>query len=327
MKDFNQFREDVQDSRERALALRQKQADKERQAQQQSKGSGAGLHQDSDGHVSSASKRHQLAKQGRLQGTKKVEVDEDIQISGNQYNKDVSARQERDKKRSQDHVDSQFYKSDKIERRQMLNRRRAANEAYDPEVQGRSQIRKGGEGGRLYPAKKKSTPERRRVKAVGGGKTAPVEYKDRKDIGKQRARSEREQQPQKERGSKEVAQSYADKVKAERRAKAKARIAAKNSGSHETGVKKTSGKEASKQASKLLSTKTPEKPVSPDYKPQKASGMTRSERMSQQRKGESKLKGIMKQQETDKYKSATGQNPDRKAKTKILGRVAKRMAS
>ena len=57
-----------------------------------------------------------------------------------------------------------------------------------------------------------------RVKAVGGGKTAPVgEYKDRKDIGSTKARSEREQQPAKSRGSAEVKQSYADKVKAERK--------------------------------------------------------------------------------------------------------------
>ena len=202
------------------------------------------------------------------------------------------------------------------------------NEVYDPEVQGRSQIRKTGEGGRMYPSKKKSKPEIRRQKDIGGGKTAPVEYKDRKDIGKAKPRSEREQQPQKERGSKEVAKNYADAIKAKRREDAKKRAAAKKAGTtHSDGVKKTSGKDASKQGTKLLSTKKPEKPVSPDYKPAKASGMTRSERMSQQRKGEAKLKGIMKDQETSKYKSATGQNPDRKAKTKILGRVAKRMAS
>ena len=40
-----------------------------------------------------------------------------------------------------------------------------------------------------------------RVKAIGGGKTAPVTYKDRKDIGTQKKRETREQQPTKERGS------------------------------------------------------------------------------------------------------------------------------
>ena len=47
-------------------------------------------------------------------------------------------------------------------------------EAYDPEIQGRSQIRKQGQGGRVGAERKKSEPEKRRVKAVGGGKTAPA---------------------------------------------------------------------------------------------------------------------------------------------------------
>ena len=47
-------------------------------------------------------------------------------------------------------------------------------EVYDPEIQGRSQIRKQGQGGRGGAERKKSEPEKRRVKAVGGGKTAPA---------------------------------------------------------------------------------------------------------------------------------------------------------
>ena len=75
-------------------------------------------------------------------------------------------------------------------------------EVYDPEIQGRSQIRKQGQGGRVGAERKKSEPEKRRVKAVGGGKTAPAaDYKPRKDIGTQRPKSTREQQPEKERGS------------------------------------------------------------------------------------------------------------------------------
>ena len=201
------------------------------------------------------------------------------------------------------------------------------NEVYDPEVQGRSQIRKTGEGGRVGRDRRKSEPERRRMKAVGGGKMEPVSYKDRKDIGTQRQTSTREQQPTKERGSVEVKQSYADKIKAERRAAAKARAAAKKSGGE---VKKstTSSKDAEKQATKLLSTKkTEKKPVNPNYKPQKASGMTRAERMKVTRKGETMLRGIMKQQETDKYKKETGTNPDSKGRTKIMGRVHKRMST
>ena len=207
-----------------------------------------------------------------------------------------------------------------------LDKMKQQNEVYDPEVQGRSQIRKSGEGGRVGRDRRKSEPERRRMKAVGGGKMEPVSYKDRKDIGSQKQRSTREQQPTKERGSAEVKQSYADKIKAERRAAAKARIAAKKSGGE---VKKdtTSKKDIEKQATKLLSKKTPEKKVNPNYKPQKASGMTRQERMKVTRKGETALRNIMKDQETAKYKKETGQNPDAKGRTKIMGRVHKRMST
>jgi hypothetical protein len=205
-----------------------------------------------------------------------------------------------------------------------------AEAAYDPEIQGRSQIKQTGEGGRKEP--KRDTASRRapgvkpRVKATGGGQSASVgEYKTRKDVGKTQARSEREQQPTKERGSAEVKQSYADKAKAERKKAAQARIAARKSGGE---VKKTatSSKDASKEASKLLKKKET-KSASPGYKPAKASGMTRQERMKQQRKGETMLRGIMKNQETDKYKKETGTNPDAKGRTKIMGRVHKRMST
>ena len=69
------------------------------------------------------------------------------------------------------------------------------------------------------------------------------------------------------------------------------------------------------------------KKVDPSYKPREASGYTRPERMKITRAGERELKGIMKDQETEKYKKATGQNPDKKGKSKILGRVHKRMST
>ena len=202
-------------------------------------------------------------------------------------------------------------------------------EAYDPEIQGRSQIKQTGEEGRKEP--KRDTASRRkagvkpRVKAIGGGKTAPVgEYKTRSDIGSTKARSEREQQPTKERGSAEVKQSYADKVKAERKKAAQARIAAKKAGGE---VKKTETKKnTDAEASKLLKKKETKK-VNPNYKPREASGYTRAERMKITRKGETELRGIMKKQETDKYKKETGQNPDAKGRTKIVARVHKRMST
>ena len=217
-------------------------------------------------------------------------------------------------------------RKEELHRAKLAQMKQQTNEVYDPEVQGRSQIRQSGEGGRIGKDRRKSEPERRRMKATGGGESKPVSYKDRKDIGGQKQSSTRVQQPEKSRDDKQVKQTYADKIKAERRAAAQARIAAKKSGGE---VKKdtTSKKDIEKQASTLLSKKTPEKKVSPDYKPQKASGLTRKERMSRQRKGEAKLRGIMKDQETTKYKKETGTNPDAKGRTKIMARVHKRMSS
>jgi hypothetical protein len=49
---------------------------------------------------------------------------------------------------------------------------------------------KGGAGGRIGKERKKTAPEVRRTKAVGGGKTEPVgPYKTRKDVGQQRGSS------------------------------------------------------------------------------------------------------------------------------------------
>lgn len=203
-------------------------------------------------------------------------------------------------------------------------------EVYDKDVMDRSQIRQTGEGGRKEP--KRDTASRRRpgvkprVKAVGGGKTAPVgEYKDRKDIGATKARSDIEQQPEKERGSKEVKQSYADKEKERRKKAAQARAAAKKSGRE---VKKTtiSSKEAEEKADDLLAIKKKKK-VNPNYKPREASGYTRQERMKITRAGEKELKKEFTRQEKEKYKKATGQEPTGKAKTKVLGQVTRRMST
>ena len=188
---------------------------------------------------------------------------------------------------------------------------------YDKDVMGRSQIKKTGEGGRIAPKRKQTDAEKRRMKAVGGGKMAPAKtYKDRKDIGQsnvKRSPAGREQQPTKERGSARL-----DPREAQRKAAMERRAA-------KTGAKSGS-KDLQKQASALLTKKTKKK-VDPNYKPQKASGMTRAERMKVTRKGETKLRNIMKDQETAKYKKITGQDPDKKAKTKIMGRVHQRMSN
>ena len=198
--------------------------------------------------------------------------------------------------------------------------------ALDPSLAGAASIRQTGEGGRKYPSRKKAEGERKRMKAVGGGKMVPADsYKDRKDIGSTKARSEREQQPEKARGDAGVKQSYADKVKAERKKAAQARIAARKAGGE---VKKdtTTAKANEKKATELLKKKTT-KAVNPNYKPAKASGKTRAERDKIRGEGERYLKSVFKDQETAKYKKETGQNPDAKGRTKILGRVNKRMSS
>ena len=182
---------------------------------------------------------------------------------------------------------------------------------YDKDVMGRSQIKKTGEGGRIAPKRKQTDAEKRRMKAVGGGKMVPAKtYKDRKDIGQsnvKRSPAGREQQPTQERGSARL-----DPREAQRKA-ARERRAAK------AGVK-------TKTADELLAKKAKAK-VDPNYKPAKASCMTRAERMSVVRKGETKLRNIMKGQETEKYKKATGQDPDKKGKMKIMGRVHQRMSN
>ena len=155
------------------------------------------------------------------------------------------------------------------------------------------------------------------MKAVGGGKMVPADsYKDRKDIGSTKARSEREQQPEKERGSARLSAKEAQrKAYLERKARER-----KGTTTPDTSKSKE------KAASELLKKKTT-KAVNPNYKPAKASGKTRAERDKIRGEGERYLKSVFKDQETAKYKKETGQNPDAKGRTKILGRVNKRMST
>ena len=186
-------------------------------------------------------------------------------------------------------------------------------------------IRRSQEGGRVGRQRKKTTPEIRRMKAVGSGKMKPVEYKLRKDIGSQRQASTRVQEPEQERGSADVKAKAAAAAKAERIAAARKRAAAKSSGETPSSAK-PKAKEVAQQASKLLSKKKVAKPVSPDYKPAKASGYTDAERQKVTKSGERMLRGIMKQQELSKYEKETGQKATGKAKTIALGRASARMS-
>ena len=124
-----------------------------------------------------------------------------------------------------------------------------------------------------------------RVKAIGGGKTAPAkDYKQRKDAGSQRPKgrtSERQQQPEKQRGSARL--SLKDQQKKARAERMKANAGGKGRA------------DLKKAADKLLAKK--KKSVSPKYKPQKASGYTAHERKKISRAGERLVKDIRKKKE------------------------------
>ena len=155
-------------------------------------------------------------------------------------------------------------------------------EAYDKDVMGSSQIRRQGEGGRVGAMRKKTEPEKRRMKAAGGGKMVPAkDYKPRSDIGTQRKTSDKVQQPTKERGSAGLS------LRDQQRKAAMERRAARSGGSSTP----TSAKDKEKAASKLLAKKSA-KQVSPTYKPQKASGKTAAERKALTKKGERTLRDI-----------------------------------
>ena len=179
-------------------------------------------------------------------------------------------------------------------------------EVYDPDVVGKSQIRKQGEGGRVGRMRKQSEPEKRRMKAVGGGKMVPAKtYKDRKDIGTQRKTSDRQQQPTQARGSAALSPR-------EQQAKARReRMAAKG------GATKVKSKDLKKQADKLLATKK-KKTADPNYKPQKASGYTRDER----HRLRNAARRLMKDMRKGKEKPASAYDPQIKNFGKQTGSSA-----
>ena len=151
-----------------------------------------------------------------------------------------------------------------------------ASPSDDPDLEGlgrSTSFVRSQRGQKIGNERRKTSAEKKRVKAIGGGKTAPAkDYKPRKDIGKQKSRSQREQQPEKERGSAALSAKEAQK-KAYKERKAR-----------EKGAK-------TKTASELLSKKKTQK-VSPKYKPQKASGYTAHERKKIMRAGRRLVRDI-----------------------------------
>ena len=186
-----------------------------------------------------------------------------------------------------------------------------ASPSDDPDLEGlgrSTSFVRSQRGQKIGNERRKTSAEKKRVKAIGGGKTAPAkEYKARKDIGTQRPKSEREQQPEKERGSAALSAKEAQK-KAYRERKAR-----------EAGGK-------TQTAAQLLTKKTT-KAVDPKYKAAKASGLTRQERDKIRRAGQKELTKIFKKQETDKYEKETGQKATGQALTKAHARAHQRMGT
>ena len=160
-----------------------------------------------------------------------------------------------------------------------------ADELKDKEGLGHGTGRSHRGGDKIGRDRKKTAPEKKRSKAIGGGKTAPAkDYKQRKDVGSQRPKgtaTSRQQQPEKERGSARL--SMRDQQKKARAERMKANAGGKGRG------------DLQKAADKLLAKK--KKSVDPKYKPQKASGYTAHERRKIRRAGERLVKDIKKGKE------------------------------
>lgn len=171
---------------------------------------------------------------------------------------------------------------------------------------GGASIIKTGSGGRIGKERKKTAPEIRRTKAVGSGKTEPVQYKTRKDVGQQRGSSA--PAPGRGKGATELkpgtagTQGSAAMTPKERQRKAYLERKAKES-----------GKEQPKTASQAISQAKPQQ----DKKP--AASKPR-------RKWEHEGGGGMTRQERDKArnkeKTATAQKT-KKSSTEILAQMRK----
>tara|TARA_B100001996_G_scaffold69508_1_gene50811 strand:- start:52 stop:663 length:612 start_codon:yes stop_codon:yes gene_type:complete len=164
----------------------------------------------------------------------------------------------------------------------------------------------GSGGERIGPDRKKTDPEKKRVKAVGGGKTKPAKgYKPRKDIGKQRPRSEREQQPEGDRHAQQLTpRERQRKAAMERRARKSSGAGARTD---LKGKSTSTSKEKEKVATNLLRQKG-KATVDPKYKPQKTSGLSAQERKALTKKGERRLRDL-RLQATGKTKESELKHP------------------
>ena len=167
-----------------------------------------------------------------------------------------------------------------------------ASPSDDPDLEGlgrSTSFVRSQKGQKIGNERRKTSAEKKRVKAIGGGKTAPAKtYKPRKDIGSQRPKSRKEVQPTRERGSAKLSAKEAQRkayLERKKRSAPKDEVSGKD--------KKIDLK---READKLLTKKTT-KAVSSKYKAQKASGYSANERRKLKRAGDRLLRDIAKKKE------------------------------
>lgn len=187
-------------------------------------------------------------------------------------------------------------------------------------------ITKTGVGGRVGRERKKTAPEIRRTKAVGGGKTEPVQYKPRKDVGQQRGSSA--PAPGRGKGAAELkpgtagTQGSAAMTPKERQRKAYLERKAKES-----------GKEQPKTASQAISQAKPKTAEKPAAQPRKkwehetGGGMTRQERDKARNKQRGEALKARKAQLIKDFTEKHGRAPKGTERTKLLGLAHKTVKS
>ena len=151
--------------------------------------------------------------------------------------------------------------------------------------------------------KERSLHLKRRVKAIGGGKTAPAKtYKNKADIGitnRKRSPAGRQQQPTQQRGSAALSAKEAQK-KAYLERKKKSAVKDEASGKDKKiDLKKSADKLLSKKPAGYVEAGRKRKLVkkNPNYKPPKASGYTAHERRKIMRAGERLVRDIKKKKD------------------------------
>ena len=180
---------------------------------------------------------------------------------------------------------------------------------------GGASVTRTGDGGRIGRERKKTTPEVRRTRAVGGGKTEPVTYKPRKDIGQQRGSTA--PAPGRPKGGTTLEPGTAGtKGSAAMSAKERQRKAYLERKAKESGAKQP---ETASQA--ISQTKSAAAKPAAEKKP--PSGKTRAERDKERNAALRAKYNAEKQKALSAYAEVHGKPPKGKERTKLLAAVQK----